>query len=66
MSEKVHKFGNKMESDTENSRLFNAQKSLKKNITKGVQKKLIDTLYEGNINTVAKELASLENIASYR
>ena len=55
-----------MESDTENSRLFNAQKSLKKNITKGVQKKLIDTLYEGNINTVAKELASLENIASYR
>ena len=40
-------------------------KSLKKNKVKGVpKKKLIDTQFESNINTVAEELVSSENAKS--
>ena len=60
-----------MEGDIEDSRLkrqrnqLDKYKILKKN-EKGVQKKkLIDTQGESNINTIAEELVSSENIASY-
>ena len=41
------------------------ENSLKKNERKDVQKtKMIDTLCENNINTVAEELVSLENVGT--
>ena len=39
---------------------------MNKSQTKGVQKKkMIDTLCENNINTIAEELVSLEDIGTY-
>ena len=71
---KYEKLGNKLRGDTEDSTVQGlrdreidiiSKKSLKKNKTKGVQKKkLIDIQCKNNINTiVAKELVSSENIA---
>ena len=71
---KNEKLGNKLRGNTEDSTVQGlrdreidiiSKKSLKKNKTKGVQKKkLIDIQFKNNINTiVAKELVSSENIA---
>ena len=69
---KTEKLGNKMEGDTEDSTVQCSKdteielisKKFWWKIKKGVQiKKLIDTQCESNINTVAEELVSSENIA---